>query len=274
MVNTLVKIAVGRALENAIYNGQEIQHLTWLYSAPDVERVLELHDELISSNDHLERETAFFLQLGLDIGPLQGDPMGLAGEMREMEHLLYAYLNKYGRAQRVMNDWLNYIANASQSIIDSYWTDAKILLSLAVQTSQDPTVEALKTNPELRYRVETLQGATASYFQELKGYPLKLMISDESAEAILMLQEPLLEMLQSPNIVEDKSEDEYAIKVVRGSHTAIKYLMEKKESEAKRELLSVERLLENWLENLGDDENRPQLDDYHENVKKVIGALT
>ena len=94
MVDTLVKIAVGLALENAIYNGQEIQHLTSLYSDPDVERVINLHDELISSKDHLERETAFFLQLGLDTGPFQGAPLGLAGEMREMEHLLYAYLNK------------------------------------------------------------------------------------------------------------------------------------------------------------------------------------
>ncbi len=274
MEDKLVKIAIGLALENAIYNGQEIRRLTSLYSDPDMERALKLHDQLISSNDHLVRETAFFLQLGLDIGPLQGDPLGLVGEMREMEHLLYAYLNKYGRAQKAMNDWLNYVVNASQSIIDGYWMDAKVLLSLAVQTSKDPTVEALKTNPELRYRVETLQGATASYFQELKGYPLKLMMSDESVEAILMIQEPLLEMLQSPNIVEEKSEDEYAIKVVRGFHTAIKYLMEKKESEAKRELLNVERLLENWLENLGDEENRRQLDDYHENVKSVIGALT
>ena len=274
MEDTLVKIAVGLALEKAIYNGQEIQHLTSLYSDPDVERAIKLHDELISSNDHLERETAFFLQLGLDIGPLQGDPLVLAGEMREMEHLLYAYLNKYGRAQKAMNDWLNYIANASQSIIDGYWTDAKILLSLAVQASQDSTVEALKTKPELRYRVETLQGATASYFQELKGYPLKLKIGDESAASILMIQVPLLELLQKPNIVEDKSGDEYAIKVVRGSHTAIKYLMEKKESEAKRELLNVERLLESWLENLGDDENRPQLDDYYVNVKSVLGTLT
>ena len=274
MVDTLVKIAVGLALENAIYNGQVIQHLASLYSDPDMERALRLHDELISSNDHLERETAFFLQLGLDTGPPQGDPLGLAGEMREMEHLLYAYLNKYGRAQKTMNDWLNYIANASQSIIDGYWTDAKILLSLAVQASQDPTVEALKTNPELRYRVETLQGATASYFQELKGYPLKLKISDESAASILMIQGPLLEMLQKPNIVEDKTGDEYAIKVVRGSHTAIKYLMEKNGSEAKHELLNVERLLESWLEDLGDDENRSQLDDYYVNVKSVLGTLT
>ena len=274
MVDTLVKIAVGMALENAIYNGQEIQHLTSLYSDPDTERALKLHDELISSNDHLERETAFFLQLGLDIGPLQGDPLGLAGEMREMEHLLYAYLNKYGRAQKALNDWLNYVVNSSQSIIDGYWTDAKILLSLAVQTSQDPSVEALKTNPEFRYRVEILQGATASYFKELKGYPLKLKISDESAEAILMIQEPLLEMLQSPHIVEVNSEEENAIKVVRGSHTAIKYLMEKRETEAKRELLNVEKLLESWLENLGDDVNSPQLEGYYEKVKNVLSTLT
>jgi len=273
MDESLVKIAVGLALENAIYNEQEIQDLTSLFSAPDHEKVLKLHDRLISSEDHQERETAVFLQLGLDIGPLHGDPLGLAEEMREMEHLLYAYLNKYGRAQKALNDWLNYVANASQSIIDGYWTDAKILLSLAVQTSQDPTVEALKTNPELKYKVETLQGATASYFQELKGYPLKLKISDESAEAILMIQEPLLEMLQSPNIVEDKSEDEFSIKVVRGSHTAVKYLMEKRESEAKREILNVERLLERWLENMGDDVNRPQLEGYYENVKMVSSTL-
>ena len=149
MEDKLVKIAIGLALENAIYNGQEIRRLTSLYSDPGMERALKLHDQLISSKDHLERETAFFLQLGMDIGPLQGDPLGLVEGMREMEHLLYAYLNKYGRAQKAMNDWLNYIANVSQSIIDGYWTDAKILLSLAVQTSQDPAVEALKTNPEL-----------------------------------------------------------------------------------------------------------------------------
>ena len=273
MVSTLTKIAVGLALENAIYNGQEIWRLSQLYSDPNTELVRDLQDELISSNDHLERETAFFLQLGLDIGPLQGDPAGLAGEMREMEHLLYAYLNKYGRAQKAMNDWLNYIANASQSIIDGYWTDAKILLSLAVQTSLDPTVEALKDNPELRYRVETLQGATASYFQELKGYPLKLKISEEIAEAILMVQEPLLALLQDPKIVEDTSEDEYAIKVVRGSHTAIKFLMENRESEAKRELQNVERLLESWLGNLGDDMSRPQLGEYQRNVKRALSTL-
>lgn len=273
MGERVVKLAVGLALENAIYNGRQIKHLNALYSDPDTERVRELHDELISSNDHLERETAFFLQLGLDIGPLQGDPTGLAGEMREMEHLLYAYLNKYGRAQKAMNDWLNYIANASQSIIDSYWTDAKILLSLAVQTSMDPTVEALKENPELRYRVETLQGATASYFQELKGYPLKLKISEEIAEAILMIQEPLLALLQNPKIVEDTSEDEYAIKVVRGSHTAIKFLMEKRESEAKRELQNVERLLKSWLGNLGEDKSSPQLEEYQRNVKRALTTL-
>jgi len=274
MDESLVKIAVGLALENAIYNGQDIQDLTSLFSAPDHEKVLKLHDRLIASEDHSERETAFFLQLSLDIGPLHGDPLGLAGEMRKMEHLLYAYLNKYGKAQKALNDWLNYVTNASQSIIDGYWMDAKILLSLAVQTSKDLTVEALKTSPELRYRVETLQKATASYFQELKGYPLKLKLSDESAGAIRMIQEPLLEMLQSPHIVEVNSEDEYAIKVVRGSHTAIKYLMEKKESEAERELLNVERQLERWLENLGDDKNRPQLEDYHSNVKAVFSSLT
>jgi len=274
MDESLVKIAVGLALENAIYNGQEIQDLTSLLAAPNHEKALKFHDRLVASDDHLERETAFFLQLGLDIGPLQGDPLSLAGEMQKMEHLLYAYLNKYGRAQKAMNDWLNYVANASQSIIDGYWTDAKILLSLAVQTSKEPTVEALKTKPELRYRIETLQGATASYFKELKGYPLKLKISDWSIEAILRIQEPLLEMLQNPNIVESKSEDEYAIKVVRGSHTAIKYLMEKKESEAKREILNVEKLLERGMENLGDDVNRPQLEAYYKNVKMVSDSIT
>ena len=272
MVITIVKIAVGLALENAIYNNQDIQDLTSLFSVPDHKKALLLHDRLIFSNVHQERETAFFLQLGLDIGPLKGDPLVLAGEMREMEHLLYAYLNKYGRAKKAMNDWLNYVANASQSIIDGYWTDAKILLSLAVQTAQDPTIEALKVNPELRYRVETLQRATVSYFKELKGYPMKLKISEERAEAILMILEPLLEMLQNPHIVEEKSED--AIKVVRGFHTAIKYLMEKKESEAKSELINVKRLLENWLEGLGDDEYRPQLDVYHEKVKNVLSTLS
>ena len=274
MEETSVKIAVGLALENAIYNKQEIHELASLLSAPDHEKTLMLHDRFISSDDHMDRETAFFLQLGLDLGPLRGDPLGLAGEMREMEHLLYAYLNKYGRAHRAMNDWLNYIANASQSIADGYWMDAKILLSLAVQTSKDPTVEALKAIPELRYRVETLQRATASYFEELKGYPLKLNLSDETAEAILTIQESLLAMLQNPNIVDDISGEEYAIKIVRGSHTAIKYLMEKKEAEARRELLNVDRILENLLSNLGNDVNRSQLQVFLDNVKKVISGMS
>lgn len=272
MEGSLVKVAVGLALENAIYNKQEIQELASLLSAPDHEKTLMLHDRLIASNDHMERETAFFLQLGLDIGPLEGDPQGLAGEMREMEHLLYAYLNKYGMAQKPINDWLNYIANAAQSIIEGFWTDAKILLSLAVQTSQNPEVEALKAVPELRYRVEMLQGATASYFKELKGYPQKLKISDESVGSILMIQEPLLGMLQNPNIVKEKSEDEYAIKIVRGSHRAIKYLMGNKVLEAKRELLYIEGILENWLNKLENDEFRPQLQAYLENVNRVLRA--
>lgn len=273
MVGALTKIAVGVALENAIYNGQDVQRLIQLYSDPNMVLIRDLHDACISSNDHLERETAIFLQLGLDLGPLQGDPVVLAGEMREMEHLLYAYLNKYGRAHRTINDWLNYIANSSQSIIDGFWMDAKVLLSLAVQTSRHPDVEALKANPELRYTVETLQEATASYFRELTSYPLKLKISDEDAEVILLIQKPMLELLQNPDVVKKRTEDEYAIKVVRGSHSAIKFLMETRAHEAKRELQNVEGILEGWLDGLEGDSIRLQLESFLGNVRSALSTL-
>ena len=88
-----------------------------------------------------------------------------------------------------------------------------------------------------------------------------------------MILEPLLGILQNPHIVEGNSEDEDAIKVVRGSHSAIKHLMEKKDSKAKRELKNVERRLVSWLGKVRGDVIRPQLEDYHEGVKNALNTI-
>ncbi|MEM2126656.1 MAG: hypothetical protein QXH67_00335 [Candidatus Bathyarchaeia archaeon] len=190
------RFIVGLALESSLVNRCPIQGLQELYLEPVSERVRELHDRLIISERHREREVAIWLEPALDMGPLRYDPTRIVGEMREMEFLLYLLIRRAGEAQRDVNYWMDYISNAAQSLSDGFWIDAKIFLSRALQVSRRSTIEGLKMDPTLGYEVDILQKATLSYFREVLTYPITLEVPEERLDTLLEIQGIMLELMR------------------------------------------------------------------------------
>jgi len=269
-----IKVVVGLALESAIVNRRDTQALMTLYAEPDLEHVRELHDRLIVSDDHLDREAAIWLEPALDLGPVRSDPRRLVVEMREMEFVLYTLIARSGDAGRVMNQWMNFIANAAHSIEDGFWIDAKILLSRALQSSRHASVERLKLDPGLSYEVDILQRATASYFEEVKGYPLRLGIPEDRLEAILKAQEVMLDLMQI-HYGEAAREDAATVApAIYRLSAAIRYLMDERRGidAAEREMRLASEHLETKLGGVADEALRELMDESIKRIKEVVTA--
>lgn len=268
----LLRMAVGLALESALVHGREAAPLAALYDEPDLARAIQLHDELVESRDHREREAAIWLETGLDLGPLRHDPRGLAKEMREMEVVLGALINRSGDALQEVNNWMNFIANASQFILDDYWIDAKIFLSRALRHSRSPSVESLKAQPQLSHEVEVLQRATESYFEELKGYPLTLQVEGDRLQRLLSVQGLMLELMRR-----GRGQEEYAEptgKAVYRLSSAIRYLMgEGRHEKVRQELRLVSEHFSELIEASKLSPRREELQRYRERVEEIIQGL-
>ena len=268
-----LRIAVGLALESAILSRAETGTLVSLYSDPDPRGVLELHDRLMESGDHRNREAAIWLETGLEPAPMKLDPTGLVRELREMEYVLFAFISRAGGAQREVNDWMNYIANAAQFITDGFWIDAKIMLSRALQASRAPPVEELKSEPGLSYEVEVFQGATASYFNEVSGYPVALRIPEKRLDAILTLQWSMLEIMRSRMRLEAPDEPELIRGIIHRLRSSLRHLMEEKTEEARRELGTATRQIGYWLDLTEDAEKRGLVEGHGRSIREALDSL-
>ena len=268
-----LRIAVGLALESAILSRAETGTLVSLYSDPDPRGVLELHDRLMESGDHRNREAAIWLETGLEPAPMKLDPTGLVRELREMEYVLFAFISRAGGAQREVNDWMNYIANAAQFITDGFWIDAKIMLSRALQASRAPPVEELKSEPGLSYEVEVFQGATASYFNEVSGYPVALRIPEKRLDAILTLQWSMLEIMRSRMRLEAPDEPELIRGIIHRLSSSLRHLMEEKTEEARRELGTATRQIGYWLDLTEDAEKRGLVEGHGRSIREALDSL-
>jgi hypothetical protein len=268
-----LRIAVGLALESAILSRAETGTLVSLYSDPDPRGVLELHDRLMESDDHRDREAAIWLETGLESTPMKSDPTGLVVELREMEYVLFAFTSRAGGAQRDVNDWMNYIANAAQFIVDRFWIDAKIMLSRALQASRAPAVEELKSDPGLSYEVGVFQGATASYFDEVRGYPVSMRIPEEMLDAILTLQGSMLEIMRSRIRLEAPEEPELILGIIHRLSSSLRHLMEEKAEEARRELGTVTRQIGDWLDLTEDAEKRGLVEGHGRSIREALDSL-
>ena len=275
MDERLVKVVVGLALECALVNRRDSRLLFSLYSDADMDRVKELHDRLIASSDHYDREVAIWLEPVIELGTLKSNPGGLVAEMRKMEFVLNTLIHRSGEAQREVNNWMNYIANAAHSLEDGFWIDAKILLSRALQSSRCPSIERLKADPSLRYEVDVLQRATASYFEEVKGYPLRLRFPEDRLNAILKVQEIMLDLMQIHYGEKYGENAEITGTPIQRMSATIRYLMdERKELEAsKRELRLASEHLEAKLNKIVDKERREIIQVYNERIKEIIDTL-
>jgi hypothetical protein len=264
-------MAAGLALESALVSKMEAAPLAALYDKPDLARAIQLHDELLVSLDHREREAAIWLETGLDLGPLRHDPRGLAEEMREMEVVLGTLLNRSGEALREVNDWINLIANASQFILDGYWIDAKIFLSRALRHSQSPSVEALRAQHQLSHEVGVLQRATESYFEELKGYPLKLQVDGVKLQRLLLVQEVMLELMR---MARGPEEVKPTGKAVYRLSQAIRYLMgEGRQEDVGKELRLASEYLRELIEASEKVSRHTEIQGYVEQVEEILQGL-
>lgn len=270
-----VKVVVGLALESTLVHRRDTRTLVSLYSHPDMARLRELHNQLMASNIHYDREAAIWLEPALELDPLKSDPRRLVEEMREMEFVLNVLISRSGGAQREVNAWMNYIINAAQSIEDGFWIDAKILLSQALQSSRHASVERLKSDPSLSYEVDVLQRATASYFEEVKGYPLRLKIPEERLDATLEVQEIMLELTQFHYGNDQRVGAAISGPPIHRLSTAIRHLMdERKEIEAaEREVRLASEYLETRLNDIVDKECCDMIRAYDERIKKVLHTL-
>ncbi len=269
-----LRIAVGLALESAILSGAPTEDLASLYSKPEPQAVTALHLRLMESQDHRAREAGIWLQTGMDLDPARTDPAGLAGELGKMEYLLYILISKAGDAQRVVNDWMNYTANAAQLLTDGFLVDAKIMLNRALHASQTPAVEGLKAYHGLGYEVGVFQEATASYYREAMGYPVGLRIPEETLDAALKLQEGMLEVMLSRVSVEGPGENQLVLGVVSGLSSSVRRLMEGKLGDARRDLEKAAGLMEAWQDVAGGTEKRELIEANLLRVRETLDSLS
>lgn len=268
MDQRLLKIIIGLALESALVYRRVPDNLVSLYDEPKIDEIGELHDRLIDSPVHIDREIAIWLELALESGHVESSPNSLIREMREMEMVLHSLINRAGRAQKEINLWMDYVANAANLLQDGFWIDAKIMLSRGLQTSRTSSIEELKSEISFRYEVDVLQKATVSYFEELKGYPLKLVIPDEEIENVLSVEKVLLRLMLAQHEKESEEKKFYRNTVHRLSN-AMRYLMEAdKKPEAKKQLVLALREVESWLGSV-DDETERELRDYGLSIKEI-----
>jgi len=267
----LAKIGVGLALQSAIPHGCEIETLLTLYSDPNLEKAQRLYDKLAASRSHYDREVAIWLETLLERSPFESDPKFLVSTMREMESVLYFMINQVGEAQREVNDWMNYVANAGESLADGFWIDAKIFLSQALEVSQSPTIEQVKSDPILRRKIDILQRATAQCFEEMWKRPSELTIPQDRFETILKVQEILLDLMQAYYQRGREGNDEVVGPAIRRLNTAMRYLMNKdKPLEATRqEVQLASEHLSGKMSQVVDERKRGLLDKCTERMKEL-----
>jgi len=254
-------------------SGAATKDLASLYSDPEPQAVRALHLSLVASQDHRDREAGIWLQTGMDQASARTDPAGLAGELSKMEYLLYVLIPRAGDAQREVNDWMNYTANAAHLITDGFLVDAKIMLSRALHVSRTPAVEGLKAHPSLVYEVGVFQEATASFYREAMGYSVGLQIPMEMLDAALKLQEGMLEVMRSRVSVDGARENRLILGVVSGLSSSLRRLMEGKLGDARRDLERVVGLMEAWLDAAGCTEKRELVEVNLLRVRETLDTL-
>ncbi|KON29206.1 hypothetical protein AC482_07170 [miscellaneous Crenarchaeota group-15 archaeon DG-45] len=275
MDERLLRVVIGLALESALVHRRGIPSLASFYSEPDAGLVRELHDRLIDSGDHCDREAAIWLGLALEQGDIGSNPRGLVVGLREMEFVLYMLMPRSGEALQEVNLWMSFIANAAHSVEDGFWIDAKLLLSRALQVSQSPPVEGLRAESDLGYEVDVLQRATASYFDEVKGYPVRLRVAEDRMEAILKVQEHMLDLMRIHYREEQWGSPEATRTPIHRMSSAIRHLMDegKELGAPKLELQLASEHLERWVSEIAGGEERTVIQAACEGIKEVIGAL-
>jgi len=82
------------------------------------------------------------------------------------------------------------------SIQDGFQIDAKTLMSLAEQSSRSTSIEMVKKDLSFRHIIVVLQKETSRLYEEIKRFPLKLIIPAGRLDVNIELQTVLVDMMQ------------------------------------------------------------------------------
>jgi hypothetical protein len=193
-----------------------------------------------------------------------------------MESILYSLIKQTSIGQQEVNYWMDYLANAANFIVEGFWIDAKIMLNRALHVSRASSIESLKSDTKLKDKLDVLQRATSSYFEEIKGYPLRLQIPDDRLDTILSLQGIMFDLRNDVHERKQK-EGEFTraiAQIILGLSSAIRYLMkEDKISEAKDKLIGISSIYKGLLKRIEDTDNYNQMKVYDEMIEKIREAL-
>jgi len=243
------KVAVGLALESALYNGRDDRLLRELYESPSAEKISSAYRLLISSRDHNEREVAFWLELGLSQEPTTfPDKAELLRQMRQMETILYDLLGRAGpNIIRPLNDWLNYVANAGE-------TFSKVG-SGEVKT---------------RHELGILRLETRRSFEELLKASFRLRLPEKRLGAILAVQGLLLKMLRKrvTEASRDVSLSRYLVERLAAAEKLL--LQEDLVPKARGEIEQALVYLEGQATLIQDGRLRRQMEETYEGLRRLL----
>lgn len=190
------KIVVGLALVNVLHLRKADRNLVDVYGTPNTERIRELHDRLSTSTDGVDQETALFLSLALNGMPLEIDLHPVLVTLKEVEVLLFEFMWQVtGAAHRSLNDWYNYLVNASQSLQDGDFFDAKVLMNRAYHSAKRVTVDNTPSKYSIRGKIEILRKGTLDAFHKLREIPIRLRVPEARHEPVLEELDILIESL-------------------------------------------------------------------------------
>jgi hypothetical protein len=193
-----IKIVTGLALKNSIYRGQMNPKLVEIYNNPQLKTIKRLYHQLIASDKHHNRESAFWLELAFQQEPVTINFAKISRELQEMEILLSSLMWQVDDDSRQgLNNWLNYLVNVPQSLRTQHIIDAKILMSLAMHSCKDHTVEKIKRNSKLATKIEILQAETIRLYELIAKIPAYLAIPRAHINVVCDLQDVLINFLQA-----------------------------------------------------------------------------
>ena len=256
-----------------MYNGRDDRLLRELYESPSAEKISGAYRRLIVSGKHDEREVAFWLELGLSQEPTTfPDKPELLHQIRQMETILYDILGRAGpNLSRPLNDWLNYIANAGESVSQGYWIDAKILMSRAVDASDETLSKVTPSDAKMRHELGILRSETRRNFEELLKASFRLKLAEKRLDAILAVQSLLLRTLRQQVTEAAKWNANLSRYLVGRLATAEKLLLQEDlVPKAKGEIEQALAYLEGQTPRFQDGRIRRQAEEIREELRRLL----
>jgi len=257
-----------------LYNGRDDRLLRELYENPSAEKISNAYRRLIASRDHNEREAAFWLELGLSQVPTAfPDKAELLRRIRQMETVLYDILGVAGpNISQPLNDWLNFIANAGESVSQGYWIDAKVLMSRAVDASGETVSKVAPSEVKMRRELGILRSETLRSFEELLKASFRLRLPERRLDALVAVQGLFLKMLRqrvtgaapgwSPSLLR------YLIERLATAQKLL--LQEDSASKARGEIEQALAYLEGQAPGTQDGRTRKQLEETREELRRLL----